>query len=118
MSFIDEVRLLNKIMGSNLNPLSHGNTVTIERANNLLYALLKDVPIDLPSILCQSLLGLYYSHDYRHNLYLPFSITCILIHLGFYLPTPFIELKPRFVFGSSTLKKMQAQITKNKGDKR
>ena len=118
MSFTDEVRLLNKIMGSNLNPLSHGNTITIERANNLLYALLTDVPIDLPSILCQSLLGLYYSHDYRHNLYLPFSITCILIHLGFYLPTPFIELKPRSVFGSSTLKKMQAQLTKNKGDKR
>jgi len=104
VGFIDEVRLLNKIMGANLNPLSQGNTITIER-ENFIYVILTDVPIDLPSILCQSRLGVYYSHEYRQDLYRLVTITCILIHLGFYLPTPFIKLRVHLAFGSITLRK-------------
>lgn len=45
-------------------------------------------------------------------------MTRILIHSGFCLPTPFIELKAPLAFGSVTLKKMLAQLTMKKGDKR
>ena len=50
VGFTDEVRLLNKIMCANLYPLSHSNTITLERAF-FLYALLTNVPIDIPSML-------------------------------------------------------------------
>ena len=117
VGFTNEVCLLNKIMGACLFPLSYGNTIIVERAF-FFYALLFDVPIDLTFVLCLSLLGVYSSHDYHHDLYLPITITCILIHFGFYLPTPFIELRVPLAFGFVTLKKMQAQLTKKERDKR
>lgn len=50
MGSTDEVHLLNKIMGADRYPLSHGNTIILEQAF-FLYALLTDVPPDLPSVL-------------------------------------------------------------------
>ena len=75
VDFTNEVCLLNKIMGANLFPLSHGKTIIVERAF-FLYALLSDVPIDLPFVLCLSLLGVYFSHDsYPHTFWFLLAYT-------------------------------------------
>lgn len=75
VGFTNEVCLLNKIMGANLFPLSHGKTIIVERAF-FLYALLSDVPIDLPFVLCVPLLGVYFSHDsYPHTFWFLLAYT-------------------------------------------
>ena len=80
-------------MSHNLLPVSHRNTVGLRQAQ-FLYALMTDVTIDLPSVICNSFIKMHHSKDASLSLIHPCAITRILTHLKMNFPRD-IPLVPR-----------------------
>ncbi len=60
-------------------PLSHRNTITKTQAK-FLYAFITEVSIDLPSVICKSLIEIYEYEDKMSHLIHPCLITRLLTH--------------------------------------
>ena len=83
--FTCEARLFNLVMSQNLLPVSHKNTFGLRQAQ-FLYALMTGVSIDLPSVICNSLITMHQSKDASLSLIHPCAITHILTHLNMNFP--------------------------------
>jgi hypothetical protein len=60
-------------------PLSHKNTI-IKAQAKFLYAFMTKVSIDLPSVICKSLIEMYEYEDKMSHLIHPYLITRLLTH--------------------------------------
>jgi hypothetical protein len=113
-SFTDESNMYNLIMCFNLLPLSHRNTITKARAK-FLYAFMTKVFIDLPSVICKSLIEMHECEDKMSHLIYPCLITRLLTHLKIMIPSNIPQLpqsaKP---IGKSSIKQMGGQLKKDK----
>lgn len=108
--FTPESRLYNLIMCFNLLPLSHRNTVTKERAK-FLYAFMKKVSIDLPSVLYKSLIEMHECEDKMTKLIHPCLITRLFTYLNIKIPSTIpqfpLSAKP---INDHSMKRMSGQL--------
>jgi hypothetical protein len=110
--FTPESRLYNLIMCFNILPLSHRNTVTKERAK-FLYAFMKKVSIDLPSVLCKSLIEMHECEDKMTNLIYPCLITRLFTYLNIKIPSTIARFPPPAKpINDHSLKRMSGQLEK------
>ena len=90
-SFTDESHMYNLIMCFNLFSLSHKNMITKAQAK-FLYAFMIKISIDLPSIICKSLIEIHeYENKMTHLIY-PCLITQLLTHLKITIPSNIPQL--------------------------
>jgi hypothetical protein len=81
-----ETRAYNLIMCFNLLPLSHRNTISKVRVK-FLYAFMTGVSIDLPSVICNSLIEMHQCQDKTSHLIHPSPITRLHTYLKITIPS-------------------------------
>ena len=113
-SFTDESRMYNLIICFDLLPLSHWNTITKTWAK-FLYTFMTKVSIDLPSVICKSLIEVHECEDKMSHLIHPCLITRLLTHLKITIPSNIPQLsrsaKP---IDKSSIKWISGQLKKDK----
>ena len=85
-SFTAKTRVFNLIMSFNILPLSHWNTLSKSRAR-FLYAFMKGVSIDLPSVICREMIEMHHCKDTSSLLNYPCLITRLFTYLKITLPS-------------------------------
>uniref|UniRef100_A0A2N9ERH9 Putative plant transposon protein domain-containing protein n=1 Tax=Fagus sylvatica TaxID=28930 RepID=A0A2N9ERH9_FAGSY len=85
-SFTAKTRVFNLIMSFNILPLSHWNTLSKSRAR-FLYAFMKGVSIDLPSVICREMIEMHHCKDTASLLNYPCLITRLFTYLEITLPS-------------------------------
>ena len=85
-SFTAKTRVFNLIMSFNILPLSHWNTLSKSRAR-FLYAFMKGVSIDLPSVICREMIEMHHCKDTASLLNYPCLITRLFTYLKITLPS-------------------------------
>ena len=104
--------LISQLIGIKTLRLTHRNTVTKERAK-FLYAFMKKVSIDLPSVLCKALIEMHECEDKMTNLIYPCLITRLFTYLKIKIPSTIslIRLSQKPI-NAHSLTRMSGQLKK------
>ncbi|CAK9141221.1 unnamed protein product [Ilex paraguariensis] len=101
-------RILNRIVGCNINSRGHNANFGLDRAH-LLYAIGKGITIDLPRLIFNKIVSAFDLGDRRKSLPFPILISKIMMHYGFVIHPTDSYKSPMTPFDEYTLKKSLGQ---------
>ena len=108
-------RVLNRIVGCNINPKGHNSNFGVHRAH-LLYAIGTGISIDLPRLIFNEIVSAFEFEDKRKSLPFPILISKIIKGYGVAIHPTDTYKSPMSPFGECTLKKSLGQTNVNDPD--
>ncbi|CAK9137633.1 unnamed protein product [Ilex paraguariensis] len=101
-------RILNRIVGCNINSRGHSANFGVDRAH-LLYAIGKGIIIDLPCLIFNEIVSAFDVEGKQKSLPFPILISKIMMHYGAVIHPSDTYKSPLSPFGECTLKKSLGQ---------